>query len=176
MADEIAVRETRLEDIDGIMEIEHGSFATPWTKQDQIGELSNTAARYFVALEGEKVVAYAGHMAHHRRRAHHERRGAPGLARPGACGTRVLYALIQAAIDVGVQYMTLEVRVSNEPALALYKNFGFKKAGLRKKVLRGQRRGRAHHGQRPAAPGPGARPQGAPRACGAYGRDRNSGF
>ena len=49
------------------------------------------------------------------------------------CGTRVLYALIQAAIDVGVQYMTLEVRVSNEPALALYKNFGFKKAGLRKK-------------------------------------------
>lgn len=45
----------------------------------------------------------------------------------------MLYALIQAAIDVGVQYMTLEVRVSNEPALALYKNFGFKKAGLRKK-------------------------------------------
>lgn len=132
MADEIAVREMRLEDIDGIMEIEHGSFATPWTKQDLIGELSNTAARYFVALEGEKVVAYAGtwliidegHITNVA--VHPDWRGR-------GCGTRVLYALIQAAIDVGVQYMTLEVRVSNEPALALYKNFGFKKAGLRKK-------------------------------------------
>ena len=132
MADEIAVREMRLEDIDGIMEIEHGSFATPWTKQDLIGELSNTAARYFVVLEGEKVVAYAGtwliidegHITNVA--VHPDWRGR-------GCGTRVLYALIQAAIDVGVQYMTLEVRVSNEPALALYKNFGFKKAGLRKK-------------------------------------------
>ena len=116
MADEIAVREMRLEDIDGIMEIEHGSFATPWTKQDLIGELSNTAARYFVALEGEKVVAYAGtwliidegHITNVA--VHPDWRGQ-------GCGTRVLYALIQAAIDVGVQYMTL----------------GFKKAGLRKK-------------------------------------------
>ena len=123
MADEIAVREMRLEDIDGIMEIEHGSFATPWTKQDLIGELSNTAARYFLAMEGENVVAYAGtwliidegHITNVA--VHPDWRGR-------GCGTRVLYALIQAAIDVGVQYMTLEVRVSN---------FGFKKAGLRKK-------------------------------------------
>ena len=41
--------------------------------------------------------------------------------------------MMQAAVDVGVQYMTLEVRVSNEPALALYKKLGFKKAGVRKK-------------------------------------------
>lgn len=77
-------------------------------------ELSNTAARYFVALEGEKVVAYAGtwliidegHITNVA--VHPDWRGR-------GCGTRVLYALIQAAIDVGVQYMTLEVRVSNEP-------------------------------------------------------------
>ena len=132
MADEIAVREMRLEDIDGIMEIEHGSFATPWTKQDLIGELSNTAARYFVALEGEKVVAYAGTWLIIDA-GHITNVAVPPDWRGRGCGTRVLSALIQAAIDVGVQYMTLEVRVSNEPALALYKNFGFKKAGLRKK-------------------------------------------
>ena len=57
---EIMVREMREEDIDGIMEIEHGSFAIPWTKQDLIGELSNTAARYFVLLEDGVVSAYAG--------------------------------------------------------------------------------------------------------------------
>ena len=48
-------------------------------------------------------------------------------------GTKVTSAMMQAAVDVGVQYMTLEVRVSNEPALALYKKLGFKKAGVRKK-------------------------------------------
>ena len=48
-------------------------------------------------------------------------------------GTNVTSAMMQAAVDVGVQYMTLEVRVSNEPALALYKKLGFKKAGVRKK-------------------------------------------
>ena len=57
---EIVVREMREEDIDGIMEIEHDSFAIPWTKQDLIGELSNTAARYFVLLEDGVVSAYAG--------------------------------------------------------------------------------------------------------------------
>ena len=57
---EIVGREMREEDIDGIMEIEHGSFAIPWTKQDLIGELSNTAARSFVLLEDGVVSAYAG--------------------------------------------------------------------------------------------------------------------
>ena len=63
---EIVVREMREEDIDGIMEIEHDSFAIPWTKQDLIGELSNTAARRCVRLCRD--------LAHHRRGAHHQYR------------------------------------------------------------------------------------------------------
>lgn len=129
---EVIVREMRREDIDGIMEIEHGSFAIPWTRDDLIGELSNTAARYFVVVEDGKVVAYAGtwliidegHITNVA--VHPDRRGL-------GYGTMVMSAMMQAAVDVGVQYMTLEVRVSNEPALALYKKLGFKKAGLRKK-------------------------------------------
>ncbi|MGN1250434.1 MAG: ribosomal protein S18-alanine N-acetyltransferase, partial [Candidatus Spyradocola sp.] len=48
-------------------------------------------------------------------------------------GTRVMAAMMQNAVDLGVTYMTLEVRVGNVPALALYKKMGFKKAGVRKK-------------------------------------------
>ncbi len=129
---EIVVREMREEDIDGIMEIEHGSFAIPWTKQDLIGELSNTAARYFVLLEDGVVSAYAGTWliideGHITNIAVHPDKRGKGY------GTKVTSAMMQAAVDVGVQYMTLEVRVSNEPALALYKKLGFKKAGVRKK-------------------------------------------
>ena len=123
MADEIAVREMRLEDIDGIMEIEHGSFATPWTKQDLIGELSNTAARYFVALEGEKVVAYAGtwliidegHITNVA--VHPDWRGR-------GCGTRVLYALIQADGSDDVK-----VETEKEPA------FDFRPVGYGKQNI-----------------------------------------
>ena len=129
---EIVVREMREEDIDGIMEIEHDSFAIPWTKQDLIGELSNTAARYFVLLEDGVVSAYAGTWliideGHITNIAVHPDKRGKGY------GTKVTSAMMQAAVDVGVQYMTLEVRVSNEPALALYKKLGFKKAGVRKK-------------------------------------------
>lgn len=129
---EIVVREMREEDIDGIMEIERDSFAIPWTKQDLIGELSNKAARYFVLLEDGVVSAYAGTWliideGHITNIAVHPDKRGKGY------GTKVTSAMMQAAVDVGVQYMTLEVRVSNEPALALYKKLGFKKAGVRKK-------------------------------------------
>ncbi len=129
---EVMVRPMCLEDIDGVMEIEHGSFAVPWTRQDLVGELSNTAARYFVVIEDGMVAAYAGTWliideGHITNVAVHPQRRGRGY------GALVLSALMQAAVDVGVTYMTLEVRVSNEPALGLYKKLGFKKAGLRKK-------------------------------------------
>ena len=129
---EVTVRPMRLEDIDGVMEIEHGSFAVPWTRQDLVGELSNTAARYFVVIEDGAVAAYAGTWliideGHITNVAVHPQKRGRGY------GAMVLSAMMQAAVDVGVTYMTLEVRVSNEPALGLYKKLGFKKAGLRKK-------------------------------------------
>ena len=48
-------------------------------------------------------------------------------------GKRVMAHMMQCAVELGVVYMTLEVRVGNEPALGLYKKMGFKKAGVRKK-------------------------------------------
>lgn len=129
---QVTVREMREQDLDRIMEIEHGCFAIPWTRQDLVGELANTAARYYVVLEDDVVAAYAGTWliideGHITNIAVH-----PGMQGKGY-GTLALKHMMQQAIDVGVIYMTLEVRVSNQPALALYKKLGFKKAGVRKK-------------------------------------------
>ncbi len=47
-------------------------------------------------------------------------------------GERLLRELMKTASDLGMQRMTLEVRVSNEVAQNLYRKLGFKPAGLRK--------------------------------------------
>ena len=47
-------------------------------------------------------------------------------------GTRVLLALAEAGMARGIENLTLEVRLSNEPAKELYRRFGFVPAGIRK--------------------------------------------
>jgi [ribosomal protein S18]-alanine N-acetyltransferase len=46
--------------------------------------------------------------------------------------TRLLLVLTRAAIERGSQHLTLEVRASNEPAIALYRAFGLAPVGVRK--------------------------------------------
>jgi ribosomal-protein-alanine N-acetyltransferase len=86
---------------------------------------------YFVARVGGTVVGYSGLMltgedahvttiavdpAWHR---HH-------------IGTRMLLNLARQARQRGCHHLTLEVRMSNEPAQAMYRRFGFRPAGIRK--------------------------------------------
>ena len=47
-------------------------------------------------------------------------------------GTRLLLRLADAAIEHGAKNLTLEVRISNQPAQELYRRFGFVPAGIRK--------------------------------------------
>ena len=51
-------------------------------------------------------------------------------------GQAMLLALLVAASDRGLERATLEVRASNQPALALYQKFGFKLAGRRRRYYK----------------------------------------
>ncbi|BAZ29453.1 ribosomal-protein-alanine acetyltransferase [Cylindrospermum sp. NIES-4074] len=48
-------------------------------------------------------------------------------------GQALLYSLLKAAGDRGLERATLEVRASNQAAIALYEKFGFKTAGRRRR-------------------------------------------
>ena len=48
-------------------------------------------------------------------------------------GELLLASLIAAAHDVGARWVTLEVRLTNDIAQALYRKYGFRKAGVRKR-------------------------------------------
>lgn len=51
-------------------------------------------------------------------------------------GTRLMLGLVDAALGAGAESLTLEVRVSNEAAQALYRRFGMAPVGVRKQYYR----------------------------------------
>jgi ribosomal-protein-alanine N-acetyltransferase len=122
-----------LEDVPAVLDIERASFSTPWPPEAFHQELRhNRLARYVVARQGGAVVGYAGvwlmvDEAHITTFAVH-----PHSRRQGV-GRRLLLAVIALSDDLGATRMTLEVRVSNLAAQALYGAHGFAIAGRRER-------------------------------------------
>lgn len=118
-----------------IMPIERVSYPRPWTQgvfDSEIEMMRRSERCYLVARDGAAVVGYAGAMfvvddAHVTNIA-----VAPDRQRQGIA-TRLLAELAWAAIARDCHALTLEVRVSNTGAQALYREFGFVPAGVRKK-------------------------------------------
>jgi ribosomal-protein-alanine N-acetyltransferase len=48
-------------------------------------------------------------------------------------GELLFLALVDTSHEIGAQYMTLEVRISNSLAQNLYRKYGFKETGVRRK-------------------------------------------
>lgn len=120
-------------DIDSVLEIEHLSFARPWSRESFVSELTtNACARYIVLLEDGKIVAFGGMWliigeAHVNNIAVH-----PEYRQRGY-GRRIMRELMRTAYRAGeIIEMTLEVRVTNVPAIDLYSSMGFEVAGRRK--------------------------------------------
>ena len=115
-----------------VMRIESQVYPRPWSLALFMSELALRSTRsYTVARVDGVVVGYSGLMlagedahvttlavdpAWHRR----------GIA------SRLLIHMLRTAVEAGAGHVTLEVRVGNEPAQALYRRFGFYPAGVRK--------------------------------------------
>jgi len=118
------------QDVPAVLALERGAFPVPWTEEMLRDELAARGRTYLVVDAEAGVMAYGGFMvvdvtAHIMTIA-----VAEGHRRNGA-GTRLLLALIDAALEAGVEHLTLELRVSNEAALCLYTKFGFAPVGIR---------------------------------------------
>lgn len=116
--------------IDGIIEIENESFAIPWSRASVEKELSNNLAIYVVATESEKVVGYGG-MWHIVNEGHITNIAVHKDYRQKGIGNAIINKLSEIALEKEMIGLTLEVRKSNTPALALYRKNGFKLEGIR---------------------------------------------
>ena len=114
-----------------MVELEKICFSMPWTADMIRSELNNPSCLYLAAVDGDTLVGYIGvqtvldegyinNVAVH-----------PEYRRRGIAAA-LISLLAEQAQAIGLAFMTLEVRESNAPAIALYEKLGFTTVGRRK--------------------------------------------
>lgn len=128
-------RKATHKDISNIYEIEqetYGKFG--WSKNIFKTELSNQFSRYYVfekANEEKKIIGYIGCWLIGEE-GHITTLVVLQKYRRNHIADILLYNLINSLQKEGINWLTLEVKVSNTAAINLYKKFGFKELGIRK--------------------------------------------
>lgn len=130
---ETIIRRMSERDVTAVHGIEAASFPTPWTQAMFLSEMrENKVARYLVIQTEGEIAGFAG--VHIILDEGHITNIAVAPAYRGlGYGRLITLALMQYASNLGVSYLTLEVRKSNEKAKQLYASLGFTSIGLRKK-------------------------------------------
>lgn len=114
-----------------MVELEKICFSLPWTADMIRSELNNPSCLYLAAVDGDTLVGYIGvqtvldegYINNVAVRPEYRRRG---------IAAALISLLINEARAIGLAFMTLEVRESNAPAIALYEKLGFTTVGRRK--------------------------------------------
>jgi ribosomal-protein-alanine N-acetyltransferase len=127
----ISVRAPRSGDLSLVVALEKRCFADPWEAGALEQELGADRLRLpLIAESAGRVVGYL--MAWKIVDQLHILNIAadPDLRRQGV-GSALLLAVARKALDLGMEEITLEVRESNQEALAFYRRYGFVPTGLR---------------------------------------------
>lgn len=125
-------RRLTINDVDEILNVEHSSFSTPWSRDAFVREL--TMNPYAIYIGGEldgKIVAYGG-MWIIIDEAHITNIAVLPEYRGLKIGEQLMMKMMETMIAQGAKKATLEVRVSNIIAQNLYRKFGFQNGGIRK--------------------------------------------
>lgn len=114
------------------MSIESRVYPRPWSATLFLSEMAQKSTRYYIVAKREGIViGYAGLM-YTGREAHVTNIAVDPDMHHRKVGTRLLLALITEALAKGSETLSLEVRVSNRNAQAMYQKFGFTVSGVRK--------------------------------------------
>lgn len=118
--------------LDEVAELERVCFPDPWSRNMLAEELDNALAAFLVALDGGGAVAgYAGLQVVLDEGYILNVAVRPDCRRQGVAG-QLLQVFLDFAKGNQLAFLTLEVRASNYPAIALYGSRGFRGVGRRK--------------------------------------------
>lgn len=116
--------------VPAVARLERECFSDPWSENSLAGELTNPLSTWLVAMDGELLAGYIGSQAVLGEADMMNLAVAPEYRRRGV-GEALTAALVKALQARQVMALTLEVRVSNTPAIALYEKMGFAQVGRR---------------------------------------------
>ena len=128
---EYMLRDAEEGDIDALMELENACFAAPWIESAVLREIGVSDAEFLAACACADIIGfciarltgYSAELFQIAVAAEHRRRGV---------SSAMLRELIARLRRRRVRELFLEVRVSNEGAMAMYDKFGFERVGLRR--------------------------------------------
>lgn len=118
--------------LDELVELEKQCFSDPWGRNILEGRMNDERSIFLIAEDENGAVAgylsmswildegYINNVA-----------AAPACRRRGV-GDRLMDALRERAEALSLSFLTLEVRVSNAPAIALYEKHSYKPVGIRR--------------------------------------------
>ena len=123
--------------LDALEQLERTCFSRPWSRKMLAEELDNQCAAFLVAEDAAtgQVIGYAGLLVAADEGYITNIAVAESCRRQGL-GRAMLGALIDHCRESGASFLTLEVRQSNAPAIALYESMGFLPEGRRKNFYR----------------------------------------
>lgn len=131
MSEELCFRMMTVDDIPAIVALEQQAFTMPWSAKAFYNEIKrNQFARYMVMEQNGVILGYGG-LWTIMDEAHITNIAVREEYRGKKLGARLLHEMQKTAAFLGMNRMTLEVRVSNEIAQRLYRKFGFQDAGVR---------------------------------------------
>ncbi len=128
--DRLKIREMTAEDIDAVHEIETASFSDPWSKAVFAETLESRGNEILVAEVDGVIAGYINLWYVLDEVTVANIAVAEAFRRHGVAAALMEYAL-EISEEGGKYGVTLEVRVSNTPAIKLYERLGFESAGIR---------------------------------------------
>jgi ribosomal-protein-alanine N-acetyltransferase len=132
----LKLRYMTLQDVPTVVEIDRVSFPNPWSERSYNFEIRENQSAHMIVLEHEgavqPIVGYGGlwlfdDESHISTIAVDEERRGNGY------GEVVLAGMLKRSMELGATYTVLEVRVSNESAINLYRKYEFEVVHRRKK-------------------------------------------
>ena len=126
----LQIRRLAYSDLPSVIAIERRSFPTPWSLAMFVLELSKPSGVCLAASAGDELIGYLV-CSRYDQVWHLMNVAVDPRRRRAKVATRLISNLFETAGDR--LPFTLEVRVSNREAIAMYERFGFRSAGVRRR-------------------------------------------
>ncbi|ADL13579.1 ribosomal protein S18-alanine N-acetyltransferase [Acetohalobium arabaticum] len=128
---DLVLQPMQLADLERVIEIEEESFGSPWSVESFKKELTkNRYAHYLVLKKGAELIGYIGIWIFISEGHITTLAIAPAYRRQGLA-KYLLDRIVSSLAESKVRKVTLEVRVSNQAARRLYRDYGFEEVGIK---------------------------------------------